>query len=210
MQLADALGLGRPILGGYDWGGNASCVAAALWPERIGGPRAFDNPDFVSVVIHAYRFNFGQERGDPSFQTLEDRLAQRPPIAIPTVTMDGTHDPLKPGGTANHADMFASAHEPVPAVSAFSAVRCGSEKLGEVMPGVSLNPAERPRLTLRPGLRRYAAVTQRAAASPVSPGSVLKAMAAPGASRWMTFSSRSNNRRPLAGTRRPAPTTTQS
>ena len=37
IQLADALGLERPILGGFDWGGNASCVAAALWPERIGG-----------------------------------------------------------------------------------------------------------------------------------------------------------------------------
>ena len=32
IQLADALGLERPILGGFDWGGNASCVAAALWP----------------------------------------------------------------------------------------------------------------------------------------------------------------------------------
>src|ERR1700721_566423 len=37
IQLADALGLDSPILGGFDWGGNASCVAAALWPERIGG-----------------------------------------------------------------------------------------------------------------------------------------------------------------------------
>jgi pimeloyl-ACP methyl ester carboxylesterase len=36
VQLADALGLERPILGGFDWGGNASCVTAALWPERIG------------------------------------------------------------------------------------------------------------------------------------------------------------------------------
>src|ERR1700744_608358 len=33
VQLATALGLERPILGGFDWGGNASCVAAALWPE---------------------------------------------------------------------------------------------------------------------------------------------------------------------------------
>jgi pimeloyl-ACP methyl ester carboxylesterase len=30
VQLADALGLEHPILGGFDWGGNASCVAAAL------------------------------------------------------------------------------------------------------------------------------------------------------------------------------------
>jgi pimeloyl-ACP methyl ester carboxylesterase len=37
VQLADALDLERPILGGFDWGGNASCVAAALRPERFGG-----------------------------------------------------------------------------------------------------------------------------------------------------------------------------
>ncbi len=30
IELADALELRRPILGGFDWGGNASCVAAAL------------------------------------------------------------------------------------------------------------------------------------------------------------------------------------
>jgi aryl-alcohol dehydrogenase-like predicted oxidoreductase len=29
----DALGLERPILGGFDWGGNASCVTAALAPS---------------------------------------------------------------------------------------------------------------------------------------------------------------------------------
>ncbi|MET0534822.1 MAG: alpha/beta hydrolase, partial [Steroidobacter sp.] len=34
IHLAEALDLDRPILGGFDWGGNSSCVAAALWPER--------------------------------------------------------------------------------------------------------------------------------------------------------------------------------
>ena len=29
VQLADALGLERPILGGFDWGGNASCVGGS-------------------------------------------------------------------------------------------------------------------------------------------------------------------------------------
>lgn len=33
--LMDALGLERAILGGYDWGGRAACVVAALWPERV-------------------------------------------------------------------------------------------------------------------------------------------------------------------------------
>lgn len=30
----DALGIGRAVLGGYDWGGRASCIVAALAPER--------------------------------------------------------------------------------------------------------------------------------------------------------------------------------
>ena len=30
----DALGLARAVLAGYDWGGRAACIVAALWPER--------------------------------------------------------------------------------------------------------------------------------------------------------------------------------
>jgi pimeloyl-ACP methyl ester carboxylesterase len=31
----DAMGIERAALGGYDWGGRACCVVAALWPERV-------------------------------------------------------------------------------------------------------------------------------------------------------------------------------
>jgi pimeloyl-ACP methyl ester carboxylesterase len=180
--LADALRLDRPILGGFDWGGNASCVAAALWPERIGGlvsyagydvidvgrqrspvapalervfwyqhlfqtergreclaghrrelclmlwrewspgwrfdeatfarsAASFDNPDFVAVVIHCYRWLFGLAAGDPALQPLEDRLAGKPAIRVPAVTIDGALDPLKPGGTGGHAPRFAGRRE---------------------------------------------------------------------------------------------------
>src|SRR5271156_3874916 len=37
LDLVDALDLKRPILAGYDWGGRAACIVAALWPERVGG-----------------------------------------------------------------------------------------------------------------------------------------------------------------------------
>jgi pimeloyl-ACP methyl ester carboxylesterase len=73
--------------------------------------QSFDNPDFVDVVIHAYRHDFGLAKGDPSYQTLEDRLATKPKITVPAVTIDGALDPLKPGGTAHHADMFLARHE---------------------------------------------------------------------------------------------------
>jgi len=33
----DALSIGSAILVGYDWGGRAACVVAALWPERVAG-----------------------------------------------------------------------------------------------------------------------------------------------------------------------------
>jgi len=33
----DAVGIDRAVLGGYDWGGRAACIVAALWPERVRG-----------------------------------------------------------------------------------------------------------------------------------------------------------------------------
>jgi pimeloyl-ACP methyl ester carboxylesterase len=72
---------------------------------------SFDNPDFVDVVTHAYRHAFGLAAGDPVYQPLENRLATRPKIIVPAVTLDGSLDPLKPGGTADHADMFVARHE---------------------------------------------------------------------------------------------------
>ncbi len=37
MALMDALSVKRAVFAGYDWGGRAACVAAALWPERCVG-----------------------------------------------------------------------------------------------------------------------------------------------------------------------------
>ncbi|MBB3660058.1 pimeloyl-ACP methyl ester carboxylesterase [Rhizobium sp. BK650] len=182
IDLLDALGIENAILSGYDWGGLASCVAAALWPERVKGlvsyagydiidvkrqthayspelenvlwyqhlfqhergreclslhrrtlcrmlwkqwsphwafddiiydrtATSFENPDFVDVVIHAYRYHFGHAPGDPALQDLEQRLAERPPILVPAITFDGTQDPLKPGGTADDAPMFKGRHQ---------------------------------------------------------------------------------------------------
>lgn len=35
LAFMDALGIERAVLGGFDWGGRAACVVAALWPERV-------------------------------------------------------------------------------------------------------------------------------------------------------------------------------
>jgi pimeloyl-ACP methyl ester carboxylesterase len=36
-ELIGALGLTAPIVAGFDWGGRAACLVAALWPERVSG-----------------------------------------------------------------------------------------------------------------------------------------------------------------------------
>ena len=37
MALMDGLGIRRAVFAGYDWGGRAACIGAALWPERCIG-----------------------------------------------------------------------------------------------------------------------------------------------------------------------------
>jgi pimeloyl-ACP methyl ester carboxylesterase len=190
LALMDALALPRAVLAGYDWGGRAACVVAALWPERCAGllsfnsyniqdianamrpdlpenehrlwyqyyfhsergrqglakdrravcrllwrlwsptwafddasfersAAAFDNPDFVEVVIHSYRHRFGLVAGDPALAQIERRLAQQPPIRVPTISFDGADDGVRPpAGAAQHASRFAGprSHRLVPGV----------------------------------------------------------------------------------------------
>lgn len=35
--LLDALGIDKALVAGFDWGGRAACIAAALWPDRFSG-----------------------------------------------------------------------------------------------------------------------------------------------------------------------------
>lgn len=181
LALMNALRIDSAVLAGYDWGGRAACVVAALWPERAQGlvsynsyniqniaramepdtpeneygmwyqfylhgergraglakdrrafcrllwrlwsptwkfddaafertAPAFDNPDFVDVVIQSYRHRFGLVPGDPALDVLEARLAAQPNIVVPTITMDGSADGIRPAGTASHAARFTGRH----------------------------------------------------------------------------------------------------
>jgi len=176
IALIDALGVPRAVFAGYDWGGRAACVGAALWPGRCTGlvsvnsyliqdiaramvpakperevplwyqyyfqlergraglaanrreiarilwqqwsPNwhfddatfarsavAFDNPDYVDVVIHSYRHRFGLADGDPRYADLQRRLAALPAITVPTITLDGASDGVAPAtdGTSTAA-----------------------------------------------------------------------------------------------------------
>jgi pimeloyl-ACP methyl ester carboxylesterase len=43
----DALGLPKATLAGYDWGGRAACIAAALWPQRTPATTSPRKPPWV-------------------------------------------------------------------------------------------------------------------------------------------------------------------
>jgi pimeloyl-ACP methyl ester carboxylesterase len=69
---------------------------------------SFDNPDYIAIVIHNYRWRLSLEPGDPRYDDLEKRLAAGPVIAAPTITLDGDSDGVAPAtdGTA-YARMFS-------------------------------------------------------------------------------------------------------
>jgi pimeloyl-ACP methyl ester carboxylesterase len=181
LDFMDALRIERAVLGGYDWGGRAACIVAALLPKRavalVSGnsyniqdiahamepatpteeaafwyqyyfhsergrrgltkdrrgiarllwrmwsptwafddatfdrtASAFDNPDFVEVVIHSYRHRYGLAPGDPRYAAIEAALAAQPPIAVPAITIDGDADGVNPG-SAHHAKKFTGRHQ---------------------------------------------------------------------------------------------------
>lgn len=188
VALMDALRLPRALLAGYDWGGRAACVVAALWPERCEGlvsvnsyliqdiaramkpvappiesglwyqyyfqtergraglaadrrglarviwkrnsptwrfdeatfertALAFDNPDYVDVVIHSYRHRLGLAPGFAAYAPLEARLALQPVIRAPTVTLDGVDDgnyPATDGSASTARFVGPRQHRQVP------------------------------------------------------------------------------------------------
>ncbi|MDB5369174.1 MAG: alpha/beta hydrolase [Roseomonas sp.] len=80
---------------------------------------AFDNPDFVAVVVHSYRHRFGLVEGDPALEEIEHRLAARPSIGVPAISLDGGADGVsRPGGSAADARHFTGPfqHRAIPHV----------------------------------------------------------------------------------------------
>ena len=50
---------------------------------------SFNNPDYVAIVIHNYRFRLSLAEGEPQYDDLENRLAKNPVITVPTITLEG-------------------------------------------------------------------------------------------------------------------------
>ena len=71
----DALKIDRALLAGYDWGGRAACVTAALWPGRVRGlvtingynlqniPASIRPAEAAQEHRHWYQWYFHTERG---------------------------------------------------------------------------------------------------------------------------------------------------
>jgi pimeloyl-ACP methyl ester carboxylesterase len=64
VDFLDALGLERAALAGYDWGGRAACIVAALWPDRVG----------CLVSIGGYNIQNIARSGEPAMPDREHRL----------------------------------------------------------------------------------------------------------------------------------------
>ncbi|WPG39690.1 alpha/beta hydrolase [Variovorax sp. EBFNA2] len=75
LALLDALQIERAVLAGYDWGGRAACVVAALWPERCAGLVSLNSYNIQNIAQamepdtaeneHSlwYQYYFHSERG---------------------------------------------------------------------------------------------------------------------------------------------------
>ena len=75
LALLDALAIPRAVLAGYDWGGRAACVVAALWPERCAGLVSFNSYNIQDIAQAMrpepaenehrlwYQYYFHSERG---------------------------------------------------------------------------------------------------------------------------------------------------
>jgi pimeloyl-ACP methyl ester carboxylesterase len=50
LALMDALGIERAIVSGYDWGGRAACITAALHPERVLGLVTIDGYNIQDIA----------------------------------------------------------------------------------------------------------------------------------------------------------------
>jgi len=72
---------------------------------------AFDNPDFVDVVVHSYRHRYGLVAGDPAYADIQATLAQMPDVTVSSLTFDGADDGvMPPAGTGSHAHHFTGPH----------------------------------------------------------------------------------------------------
>src|SRR5215475_14421365 len=70
---------------------------------------AFNNPDHVAIVIHNYRWRQSLADGERRYDELEAKLATRPVISVPSITIASDFDGPLADGKA-YADRFTGPH----------------------------------------------------------------------------------------------------
>lgn len=86
IDLLDALDIDQAIVAGYDWGGRAACIAAALFPDRVTGLVSVDGYN-IQDIAHAdvparpawektywYQYYFQSPRGRRGLEENRDEL----------------------------------------------------------------------------------------------------------------------------------------
>ncbi len=86
LEFMDALDIESAVVAGYDWGGRAACIAAALWPERIRGLVSVDGYNVQNLAYagvpappeweqtYWYQYYFHSERGRRGLERNRDEL----------------------------------------------------------------------------------------------------------------------------------------
>jgi pimeloyl-ACP methyl ester carboxylesterase len=88
LDLLDGLSIDKALVAGYDWGGRAACIAAALWPDRISGLVTVDGYN-IQDIAHAnepsspeseatywYQYYFHSERGRRGLEHNREELCE--------------------------------------------------------------------------------------------------------------------------------------
>lgn len=88
LELIDALGTDDAFLAGYDWGGRAACLVAALWPDRAAGLVSGDGYNIQNIPQSGepippaeerslwYQYYFHSERGRLGLERNRDELCE--------------------------------------------------------------------------------------------------------------------------------------
>ena len=62
-------------------------------------------------MIHNYRWRLGLADGEPQYDALEQRLAQGPVIAVPTITLEGDANGAPHPDASAYAKKFSGPYE---------------------------------------------------------------------------------------------------
>jgi pimeloyl-ACP methyl ester carboxylesterase len=72
---------------------------------------SFDNPDYVAIVIHNYRWRLGLADGERNYDDLERKLAAGPVIAVPAITLEGDANGAPHGPPEAYRSKFSGKYE---------------------------------------------------------------------------------------------------